>query len=503
MFDLHFNLISKKDYESKINEYVFDDIGLKTLFDDFYDHNWSDLLEVMEYIPKPIEIKKRQDIFNDFLNDKDDHLKTFKRYLEELRGAYKNYKSTDGGLKSYILYSQYINKLIKFFTLGCDELNAITLESKEMNEMRNYFNDKVNSDSFKKLVKDNECTYNAYKNMENMIVSYITNDKFIKTNIKTEQVLLIDKLKGILDELNIEYNLTNSNTIRHELDPYYFNRLEYIYPEDYKVLRTFFDTYKDEIEYEYDNLSFNLQYYIKLKALFVHAESKNVTYSKAVINEDYVTDIHDLADISIINKVEQITTNDFHYDLEHHMQIVTGTNGGGKTTYLRSIGANMIIFSSIGYTFSKDALIKPVKYIHSHFPNDENYQVGYGRLQDELRRLGFMKPDFCKDCILMLNETFSSTDEETAFKESMKLFEDVTKNQVNMIFITHQQTLLRNIDREKIALLNPIVDSEHGNKRLFKIRKVENQVHAFAEDILRKYGLSKEDLRRRKEEMDV
>ena len=102
-----------------------------------------------------------------------------------------------------------------------------------------------------------------------------------------------------------------------------------------------------------------------------------------------------------------------------------------------------------------------------------------------------------------MNETFSSTDEDTAFKESKKLFKELDDKEVNVVFITHQQLLLQYIDRDKVILLNPIVDVDDNNRRTFKIRRVENEIHAFANDILRKYGLSKEILDKKRREKDV
>ena len=128
---MKFDLISLKNYEGKIDMLAFDDLGLQTLFDDFYDHNWSDLHSVMELIPKEEEIRKRQLIFSDFLNDENDTLKTFKRLLEELRDSYKNFLSIDGGLKSHILFTQYIDKLVNFIDLGKDILNNLSFSSVE------------------------------------------------------------------------------------------------------------------------------------------------------------------------------------------------------------------------------------------------------------------------------------------------------------------------------------------------------------------------------------
>ena len=83
----------------------------------------------------------------------------------------------------------------------------------------------------------------------------------------------------------------------------------------------------------------------------------------------------------------------------------------------------------------------------------------------------------------------------------MKLLEEIDEKKVQLIFITHQQKLLDVIDRTKIALLNPVVDPLDNNRRTFKIRRVGNVINSYAEDILRKYGLSRDQLMMRLEDM--
>ena len=392
------------------------------------------------------------------------------------------------------------------------------------------------------MFKNGKCLYDNYDGPKEILIGdkaghgltyYYKRDeyikvlqKYIKTYIKygyneivlsaihlglwgldlTPQMKLVDLLVEIekyMQDLDISFENEDAKLVRHDLDAYYFNRLEYIYPDQAIILKKFFDSYNSLIKYNYDTLATELNFYLKIKRLFEFSKQKNVNYSKAKISDNKQTEIKGLSDITIINKVEYIQPNDFSYDEYHHMQIVTGANGGGKTTYLRSIGANYIFFSCLRYTFSKEASIYPVKYILTHFPNDENYQVGYGRLQDEIRRIDYVRNCLCSDTLYLLNETFSSTDEDTAFKESKKLFEEIEEKKVSMVFITHQQLLLNWIDKEKVILLNPIVDVDQNNKRTFRIKRVDSEIHAFANDILRKYGLSKDILDKKRGEKNV
>ena len=399
---------------------------------------------------------------------------------------------------------KYIDKLVNFIDCGRDILNSLTFSSNELNKMKDFFNEKAKDSDYIKLKEDLDNAVCASSVMTKLFVSYVTLDKFIKTNkFEENKTDLLSKLEGYMDDLNVKYIKEDVNLIRHDLDPYYFNRLDYIYPNESKVLADFFKKYRDNISYDYDTLSRELNYYLKIKLLFNHAKERNVSFTMVDITDSSDVYMNDLADITIINKVDYIQVNDYASDDIHHMQIVTGANGGGKTTYLRSIGANYIFFTSLGYVFAKSAKLKAIKHLFTHFPNDENYQVGYGRLQDEIRRIDMVRGYFSKDTLYLMNETFSSTDEDTAFKETKKLFKEIEEKHVNMVFITHQQLLLEYIDKEKIILLNPIVDVDDNNKRTFKIRRVDAKVHAYAEDILRKYGLSKDILDKKRRDLDV
>lgn len=493
-----FNLLNTNNYYSRIDSSAFEDLGIKSLFDDFYDSNWNALEDVMSKICDSKEIQSRQNIFTDFLNDKENKLSIFKRLLVEVWERYKNYQHSDGGLIHYVNFYLYQKALMNFIREGFNILKSLDLKSEKMINMKDTLKSIIDSDVCIALNSDITGAENAYNSIRTFVVSYKMNEDNIKVNRKNDKkaVYLFAELKSCADMLGINLPNYASNTLRHPLDSYYFNRLEYIFTQEVQTLKDFYESFKDKIEIDYETLYRDLNYYLRFKELFIYAKDKNVPYSKAKINDEYVTNISDMRDITIINKVSEITANDFSYTLDHHIQIVTGANGGGKTTFLRSIGANYIIFSALGYTFSAKAAIKPIKFIKTHFPNDENYHIGYGRLEDEIMRLKDIKKSFCEDCLFLSNETFSSTDEDTAFKESKRLFDEIEEKQVNMIFITHQQKIINYINKDKVILLNPIVDTEHGNKRTFKIKPVENKIHAFAQDILRKYGLAKDQLER-------
>lgn len=498
---MEFKLIDTSKFLSKIRPMLFDDIGILTLFDDVYDHSWLDLQDIMEFLVDKEEILKRQAIFTDFLNDENDALKNFKRLCDICLDLYKQYISSDSDIKSYINIVMFYYRYIDFIEKGSEELNKLNFESKELNEMKKFFNEKKDDASFKSFKEEVLKCVEAINKMKYMTISYRIDDDYMYENVNSEETKTLEELLiSYANKLNIEPVTRETNYSRHMMDSYFYNRYEYVFYDDYQLIRKFFYTYSDNCKYNFEILSGELNYYLKFKALFMEAKERNINYCRCVFNDEHKAEFRDLHDITIMRKVAHITPNDTSWNLDEHVQIITGANGGGKTTYCRSIGSNYVMMNSVGYAFASFANVSPIKYLHTHFPNDENYVVGYGRLHDEIVRLDRIRQDFSEDTLVLLNETFSSTDEDTALQESLKLLEEIDEKKVQLIFITHQQKLLDIIDRTKIALLNPIVDTEHGNKRTFKIRRVGAVINSYAEDILRKYGLSREQLKLRLEE---
>ncbi|MDD3171828.1 MAG: hypothetical protein PHO86_05865 [Bacilli bacterium] len=500
---MNFNLLRTKEYASKIKENVFEDTGIKALFDDFFDHDWEDLADIIECLPYIEETKRRQKIFYDFLNDSEELFNKLKYELDITMDAYKQYKAVYFDIATYLGIIIFYKRYIDFIESGKSIFEKLNLVSQELLEMKVYFNNLFNSDSFHELKADVKEATGDIKTIEQLIISYETYNTYIEATPKGNTIRYEDKLLEVAKKLGVTTDITNSIYRQRELNPYYYNRLQYVYPKQYSNLQKFHNKYVDKTEYNFEELSKQLDFYIKLKRLFLYAQNKKIPFSSVEISDDEKTEFHDLYDITIINRVDKITPNDSNWDKQHHVQIVTGANGGGKTTYLRSIGANFVFFTALGYVFARKALISPIKYLDTHFPMDENFAIGYGRLYDELDRLKIMSPDFSNDCLLLLNETFSSTDEETAFTETVKLLETIEEKGVNVVYITHQTKLLRYLDLDKIILLNPVIDEEHGNRRTFKISRVNSDVHSFTNDILKKYGLSKEQLKRRREDKNV
>ena len=100
--------------------------------------------------------------------------------------------------------------------------------------------------------------------------------------------------------------------------------------------------------------------------------------------------------------------------------------------------------------------------------------------------------------ITYLNETFSSTSEEKACDLTFNLLEKCEKTKAKVLFVTHQYKIFDEIHQTNIGFFTPVVTEGTENVRTYKIKKVEKKLLSYVNDILKKYGLTKEQLLKRK-----
>ena len=179
-----------------------------------------------------------------------------------------------------------------------------------------------------------------------------------------------------------------------------------------------------------------------------------------------------------------------------HFFFVTGANGGGKTTYLRSLGIAVLFFLTGCPVAARSGEIWPFARLCTHFPSAENFE-DTGRFVDEVRRAEEIRKLADKDTVALFNETFSGTDEQKSEEYSRRLADDMYAYGTFGLYVTHIHTLTHG----KIPTLAAVVDAEDENRRTYRIRRMDGTDSSFAEDILKKYRLTEEGLAERLAQM--
>ncbi len=204
----------------------------------------------------------------------------------------------------------------------------------------------------------------------------------------------------------------------------------------------------------------------------------------------------------------EIVMNDLLLEPGGGILILTGPNGGGKTTYMQGVGVVHILAQLGCHVPGRQAMISPLDQLCTHFPLEEKPESGTGRFGEEAMRLGKIFEQITRHSLVLLNETLSSTN----FSESLYLAQDLVRILrrigARAIYSTHLHELASKVDElngsvpgdsKIISIVSSPVDvSMQANglemRRRYKLERRPPLGQSYAREIAARYGISYQQL---------
>ena len=278
-----------------------------------------------------------------------------------------------------------------------------------------------------------------------------------------------------------------------QFSPAVINAVAKLHPAEFEAFSDFYKKHAGFYDAAITNYKVQLEYYRTMLALFDRVKAAGIPLSYPEIAKDREIRITNAYDVSLLAKNEKnIVPNDITFTKDEPFFYLTGANGGGKTTYLRTVGIALLLFVNGCPVPCEGGSICTIDCIYTHFPRDERFD-GTGRFVEELNRTNKIREAMTENSVVLLNETYSSTSEENAVVHTVELAEELYGRGIFGLYITHQH----GIGKTEIPYLNVIIDRDDANRRTFKIAHRKNIGGSFASDILEKYALTREALERR------
>lgn len=235
-----------------------------------------------------------------------------------------------------------------------------------------------------------------------------------------------------------------------------------------------------------------LKFFLEIHALMERAAAQGIPHTLPAIAPRPEYCAENLYDISLLSEDRSIVPNDAQFTEKEPFFFLIGANGGGKTTYLRALGINLLLFGAGCPIFACSARIFPFSRVDTHFPADERFSHT-GRLEDEARRANAMLEESeGVPAFLLFNETFSGADGETGFAHLKRLAARISGAGHFGLFVTH----FHQITDTTYPLLTAWVDEEQN--RTFRIVKFRGAAASHANHILLRYGLDADSLAKRR-----
>ena len=194
---------------------------------------------------------------------------------------------------------------------------------------------------------------------------------------------------------------------------------------------------------------------------------------------------------------DEIVTNDFEFDDNARIYVLTGPNRGGKSVITVAVGAAQALCQLGLPVPAESARISPVDAIFTHFPEGADDTIDKGRLGEECARLREIFDSVSSDSMILLDESLSSTGAYEASYIASEILSGFAVLRCRGIFSTHLHELAAGVpeinERSRkmsgIAIDTLVAGIEEG-RRSFKIYRAKPDGKSYARDIADKYGLS-------------
>lgn len=192
-----------------------------------------------------------------------------------------------------------------------------------------------------------------------------------------------------------------------------------------------------------------------------------------------------------------VVPNDFVFDREGTIFVLTGPNRGGKSVITCAVGIAFVM-SQLGLPVCADSCtISPCDEIFTHFPTGSEDTIDKGRLGEECSRLSAIFEEVTEDSLVLCDESLSSTGSFEAAYIASEVLQGFSMVKCRGIFSTHLHDLAASVDSINAACLpkggvkidNLVAAIEKGS-RSFKILREKPDGKSYARDIADKYGLS-------------
>lgn len=209
--------------------------------------------------------------------------------------------------------------------------------------------------------------------------------------------------------------------------------------------------------------------------------------------------------LALKSEGETIVSNDFRFDADGRFYLVTGPNHGGKSIFCYSIGMAQALFQLGLPVPAEQATMSPVTGIYTHFPTSDEDNYGKGRLESECARISEILPCLRDTDLFLMDESFSSTSLIEASYIASEVLAAISEIGCGGVYVTHIHELTQHVQElstgpGKIDNLVAQMQNIANGTRSYRVLRTTPDGLSYAKDIARKYGLSREEILRRREE---
>ncbi len=244
-----------------------------------------------------------------------------------------------------------------------------------------------------------------------------------------------------------------------------------------------------------------LVFYLACIRFVQRYEEAGFFFSMPVCTALQGSDVRDAYDMTLginlyrNNKGFEAVPNDYGFGEGRRVFILTGANQGGKTTFIRSVGLIQCLAQVGMFVPCRKASLGMAEQIHTHFSREDESGASVGRFEQELQRIHEILGNLRDGDMVLLNETFTSTQRSVAVVLLKRLLQEMDHRHCCGGLVTHFYEVCDGLEGEGFySLVTEVAGDGKCKERTYRIREGESFRYSFAKDIAVKCGVTYERL---------
>ncbi|MGH8317956.1 MAG: MutS-related protein [Steroidobacteraceae bacterium] len=214
------------------------------------------------------------------------------------------------------------------------------------------------------------------------------------------------------------------------------------------------------------------------------AKSEPVCFPDPLPGGECLVEARGLYDLSLsLNMQARVVGNDLSAQRER-LVMLTGANRGGKTTFLRGIGLAQLLMQCGAFVPAEHYRAGVCSALFTHFKRQEDAAMRSGKLDEELSRMSTIVDGLRWGAMVLLNESFASTNEREGSEIARQIVRALLERGVKVIYVTHLYDLAEGFYR---APPGPVVflraERLSDGRRTFKVLEGEPLSTSFGADV--------------------
>jgi hypothetical protein len=167
--------------------------------------------------------------------------------------------------------------------------------------------------------------------------------------------------------------------------------------------------------------------------------------------------------------------------------MVTGANEGGKSTFLRSLGAAQTMMQAGMFVTAESFKANVVHGIYTHFKREEDATLTHGKFDEELARMSTITDTIGENAMLLCNESCASTNEREGSQIARGVIDAFTKAHIKVAFVTHLYDLAHSLHaRRNPDYLFLRAQRRDDGVRTFRLIAAEPEPTSYGQDSFRR-----------------